>query len=695
MTFLLLLLATLHGQVTDPSGSAIPGAAVTVTQGTTVAARTLTDSQGRFQFDELQAGAYVLRVTAPGFAASETAINTLRDGQSLTSNVRMKLAVQQQEVIVNDAAKVDVDPASNAGALVMRGKDLEALSDDRDDLAADLQALAGPASGPNGGQIFIDGFTGGRLPPKSSILEVRVNSNPFAAQFDRPGGGRIEIITKPGADEYHGELQFRFSDDSLNSRNPFNPTKPPYQRRQWEGNITGPINKKTSFFVDFERKDEDTNAFVNALTLDANLFPTPFTAGIVQPTIGVEVNFRLDRQLSKKHSLSARYGYARDTNDNQGVGGFSLPSRAYGVHDDEDTWTVTDTGILNARTVNEIRMRFRSQRTRESAGSTLPTISVLDSFTSGGAPQLDAYTNQKRLELQETVSFARNKHVIRGGGRLRVVSLDDLATQNYAGTYTFTSLDSYRQTLLKTPGAGPSQFTLSGGDPLASVKQFDLGLFAQDDWRVRPNLTLSLGMRYETQNNIHDGRDFAPRAAFALGLGRNNGKAPRTVLRGGVGVFYDRFGESYTLEAERLNGIRQQQFVVPFPAFYPAIPSLAILAASRLPQAIRTIDSNLRVPASYQGAAAIERQLPKNTTLSLTYTETRGIHALRSRNIGVPPASDYYYEASGRFRQHQLVTNLTARVSPKFTLTSFYAWNRANSDTDSARTFPSSSSDLT
>ena len=105
---------------------------------------------------------------------------------------------------VADELQVATDPSSSAGALVLRGKDLDALSDDPTDLAVDLAALAGPAAGPNGGQIYIDGFTGGRLPAKQSIREVRINQNPLAAQFDRPGQGRVAIFTKPGADEWHG-----------------------------------------------------------------------------------------------------------------------------------------------------------------------------------------------------------------------------------------------------------------------------------------------------------------------------------------------------------------------------------------------------------------------------------------------------------------------------------------------------------
>ena len=179
-----------------------------------------------------------------------------------------------------NGARIDTDPAGNAGALILQKADLEALSDDRDDFAADLQALAGPAAGPNSGQIFIDGFTGGRLPPKQSIREIRINQNPFAAQFDRPGQGRVEIFTKAGTNEFHGNLLFQFSDAAFNSRNTFVAVKPPYQRRQFEGELSGPLGKKTSFFTDFEQRCIDENAIVNAFMLDPALNVVPFAAGV-------------------------------------------------------------------------------------------------------------------------------------------------------------------------------------------------------------------------------------------------------------------------------------------------------------------------------------------------------------------------------------------------------------------------------
>ena len=708
--------ASLQGVITDPSSSAVPNALITAANGP-FTRTTHSDARGRYQLTGLPPGSYTLQASAQGFSPWEQSNYQITSGRTQTLDISLTLRAQAEQVTVaaNGAAAVDTDPANNAGALVLQKEDMDALPDDKDDLAADLQALAGPAAGPNGGQFFIDGFTGGRLPPKQSIREIRINQNPFAAQFDRPGQGRIEILTKPGSEDFHGDALFQFSDAAFNSRNPFVSSKPPYQRRQWEGELAGPLGKKTSFFADFERRDINENAIINAVILDANLNPVPFTQALVTPLTGLEMNFKVDRQLSTNNTLTVRYGYARDTNDNNGVGGVSLADRAYHSTVTEKTLQFAETAILNTRTVNETRFRFRQQNTDQNGGTGSAAINVLDSFTSGGSPVGTSFDHQNRYELQNFTSWIHDAHTIRWGGLMRGVILDNQAMQNYTGTFTFTSLESYRRTLLGirnglTPaqiasaGGGPSQFTLTAGNPLASLTQFDYGLFLQDDWRVRPNFTLSGGLRYEWQMHASDWSDISPRLGLAWGLGRGK-SAPKNVIRAGFGIFYDRINETLSLDAERLNGIRQQQFLIPNPLFYPAAPPVSSLTASAQPQTIRETDKHWRAPMMIQTAIGFERQLPKHITVSTNYIHTIGTHALRSRNINAPlPGSSilpyggvnaiYLYETSGVFRQNQLMTNVNARVSSRFTLTGYYVYGSAHSNTDGATTFPSNQYDL-
>jgi hypothetical protein len=192
---------TFRGQVTDPSGAAIANADVIMTPAATHSTpiKTKTDGQGAYEFKGLAASQYSLTVVAQGFALYENDNVIITSGQPMRLNVAMTIEVEEQHIQVSDTVPtVDVNPANNAGAIIISGKELEALPDDPDELLTDLQALAGPSAGPNGGQLYIDGFTAGQLPPKSSIREIRINQNPFSAEYDKLGYGRIEVFTKPG-----------------------------------------------------------------------------------------------------------------------------------------------------------------------------------------------------------------------------------------------------------------------------------------------------------------------------------------------------------------------------------------------------------------------------------------------------------------------------------------------------------------
>src|SRR6185369_7221265 len=237
---------SLRGQVLDELGGAIIGASVTVIDSKGVEKSVVTNDGGSYVVNALAPGKYTVRVVNAGFAMSETPEVEVVAGKPLQFDITLKVAIEEQKVTISsDNREVSTEPENNAGAVVLKDADIDALPDDPDDLAAALQALAGPSAGPNGGQIFVDGFTGGRLPPRASIREVRINSNPFSAEYDRLGLGRIEILTRPGSDRFRGQVSLNFNDESLNSRNPFSksPTRPPLQTRQYGGNFGGPIKK--------------------------------------------------------------------------------------------------------------------------------------------------------------------------------------------------------------------------------------------------------------------------------------------------------------------------------------------------------------------------------------------------------------------------------------------------------------------
>lgn len=752
---------TVRGRVVDQFGGIIIGATVTAVDSTGAAKSAVTGDDGTYVLT-VAPGAYTVRAQETGFAPFEKADVQVAAGRSQPLDINLNVTIEKTEVTVASEPPISTDPENNAGAIVLRGTDIEALPEDPDELADALQALAGPSAGPNGGQIFIDGFTGGRLPPRDSIREIRINSNPFSAEYDRLGFGRIEILTKPGSDKFRGQASVSFNDESMNSRNPFAPNRASFQSRQFGGNLGGPIiKKKASFFLDFERRGIDDNALVNATILDPNLNITPFALAVLTPSVRTTFSPRIDYQLNKSNTLVGRYTYTNSSNENFGLNGFDLLSRAYNKAMTQHTVQLTETAVLSPTVVNETRFQFIHNNTTQNGDNSIPTISVADAFTGGGASIGLAFTRENRWELGNNTSWALGKHAIKFGARVRGVSLSNQAPSNFGGTFTFaggfapeldannqvvldnngqpviipiTSIERYRRTLLfqqqgLTPaqiaalGGGPTQFTIAGGNPLANISQVDFGFYVQDDWRVRQNLTLSLGLRYENQTNIHSNFNFAPRLAFAWSPGMDAKGQAKTVIRGGFGIFYDRIAETLSLTAERFNGVNQQQFLITDPTLLDQaqftlngvtnVPSIATLSANSLPQTTWRLASDLQAPYTIQSSLSLERQIFPNWTFTATYINSRGLHLLRARNINAPlpgtfvpgvfgsgvypfgnTANIYEYETTGRLNQNQLLFSLSNRLNRHFSLQLRYSFSDAKSDTDGTGTFPANQYDL-
>src|SRR5579864_3377742 len=296
---------SLQGTVTDPSGAAVTNATIVVAAPDGQSKTATTNRTGFYEIKGLAPGSYAVTASAPGFAAYAQDGVQIASGQTQTDNITFAIEVEKEKINVQDqGTTVSTDPSANAGAIILRGEDLDALPDDPDELQTDLEALAGPSAGPNGGQMYIDGFTAGQLPPKSSIREIRINQNPFSAEYDKLGYGRIEIFTKPGTDKYHGQVSVMGNSSAFNSQNPFLiGTEPSYHSLQYMGNIGGPISKKASFFVDAQRRNIDEVAIINATLPNPSPDPTctdssclglPFTAAVPNPHTRTNVGTRID-----------------------------------------------------------------------------------------------------------------------------------------------------------------------------------------------------------------------------------------------------------------------------------------------------------------------------------------------------------------------------------------------------------------
>lgn len=709
--------STLRGRVLDQLGGLIVGATVTATSADGVTKTAVTNEEGNYVITGLAAGKYIVRVGATGFGPYENTDVTINAMRAETLDVRLVVEGAQENVDVpstSGSTRVSVDPENNASGLILQGSDLDFLSDDQEQLAADLRALAGPTEGLDGYQLLVDGFAGGKVPPKSSIREVRINADPYTAQQSFFGFGRIEIFTKPGADKLQGQAFFNYSGNSMNARNPFATRPTPFQSNLYGANVSGPMFlKKGSYFLDFSRNEIDENHVVSAFVLDPALRIASFTDVIPIPQRRFSFSGRFDYQLNKDNTFVARYDYSR-FNAVIGLGNLALRSRAYSGLFVDHVIQLSETAILSQTVLNETRFQFRRSTNAKDADNSTPGIIVQGAFVGGGSDVGPASRQGNYYQLNNITTWTRNRHTWRAGARLRFLSVTDIAPTNFGGAYIFSSLEQYRDVLSNIPGARPSQFVLGSGDPSASVRQTDLGIFIQDDWRVRPNFTFTYGMRFETQNNVHDKIDFAPRISFAWAPGgASPGKQARYVIRGGFGIFYNRFDEDLTLDARRQDGTRGRQFLIENPDFFPLVPLGDSLSNPSRAQTIRRVASDLKIPYVIGTSLSLERQLSYNTTLSFSYI-FKGIRQLtRSRNINAPlpgtfdpsvPGSGvrphgnigniFLFESGGIENDHTLYIAVNSRPNKDLFLFGRIGLSKFDNDVDGPYSFPANSYDL-
>ena len=684
----------ISGTVQDPSGARVAGVKVTLRPLPGGEARAgETDETGRFRFAAIAAGLYELRAEAQGFKASLVKVS-VGTKPPVPVRIVLSLADLKEQVTVNSgAAQLSIEADENMDTVRLDRKALDGLPIlGNDIIGAASELLDSSALGAGGVTLVVDGMeTSEKGVTASAIQEVRINQNPYSAEYARPGKGRIEVITKPGTREFHGNLNFLFRDSVFDARNAFAASRPNEQRRIFEGNITGPVGKsgKTSFVISANREEENLQSLVYALTPSGQV-----RSNFPQPQRQNEWNGKLTRQIGKRHTIAVRYEFQDRSIQGENAGGFNLPETAADYSDRQHHLYFNYRGVLTSRLVNEFSLRGgRHDAHTVSRLQGTPSVVVMDAFTSGGA-QADQRSTENHVQFTDTTLYTRGKHLLKFG-----ISVPDLSRRgisdhsNADGTFYFSSLADYSR-------GTPFSYTVQRGNGYLSLWQKELGLFVQDDFKLRPNLSLGFGLRYDRQNHLADRNNLAPRLSFAWAPAHDR----KTVIRGGAGVFYDRTGSRAIADTLRFDGFHLLRMILENPGYPNPLSPGASLAAQ--PASIVRFAGDLRSPYDAQYGAGIERQLDKSLTLTATYTGIIGVKMFRSRDVNAPAPPLYegrpdpaigvlqQIESAGRLASQSLEFGLRGSITRHFKGIVQYTTGSAWNNTGGISSLPANSQDL-
>jgi hypothetical protein len=671
--------ASLRVLVLDPSGAALIAANLRLK--TSAGEQTLqTNERGEAVFLRLPAGAYQLKVFADGFVAQEVNSNRLRNGSNRLE-VKMEIeGVKENVVVAQDQREKNLDPRGNAFSSVLTAEQIAQLPDDPEEFEQAIRAMGTP-----GAALRVNGFRGGKLPPKSQIREIRFRMNPYSADSHEADFMSIDILTKPGINDWHGSVNFGFRDEALNARNAFAPVRGAEQLRRFGFSLDGPLwRNHTSLFL-----SGDGNSAYESKTIVAALPEGRFSDVVRRPSKTMNLSARLEHVLTKTHTLRAEYQRNANRLDNLGVGDFDLPERAYTNDAAEHILRFADTGTIGKRLVNETRWQMRWQEVVKSSASNASTIIVQNAFTSGGS-QLQGARNLREMEFADNVDFVFGKHSLRAGALYEYGHYRSDERQNANGTFVFSGLDAFRN-------QRPTTYTKRSGNPLVNYSQHELGVYLQDDFKLSKSLSLSLGLRYELQNNLSDRSNFAPR----FGVAWSPFKDGKTTIRGGAGIFYGWIQPDVTEQILRVDGERQGDLIIQNPGFPEPLAggSQVTLPASRI---IR--DPQIEMPYVQQFSIGVQRQIGGLGQLFANYFQQRGIHQLRGHNLNAPLDGVRPNPAFGNITQVESTANSSmqgvsinlniARPQQRLFTAFNYFWSKSTNEADSPFALPANNFDL-
>jgi Carboxypeptidase regulatory-like domain len=714
--------AEVHGVVTDETGGVIVGASVTLTGERGANTATTTGPDGRYRLVAERPGKGTVTIEAKGFARSTRTVS-LTDAESTPLDIILRVAINERVDVRSGLVGVSLDSAQNLSGIRLSGRQLEALPDDPESLLHALRLLAATTgTRPDLVMFYVDGLPlTQRVPPKDIIQSVRINANPFSAEFAEPGASRVEILTKPASGHYHGNGRIDFNDARLNSRNLFEPTRARYQTRTYEGYIGGPIVRNRLGFLAYAgRWDQDENMVVNATPIDPiTLQPHSLRLNVPAPTRTIAYALKADVRVTENHTSAVEYGQNEQDRLTAGLqSGFDLPERAYTGQSRERTVSLWVTSAF-PKVLNEFRARVSRNDMVDRAVTETPAIIVLEAFNSGGNQDwLHREDRTQSTRVTNVTTLAGPAHSIRVGGEVDVVRLEQVDRANSNGTFIFGSdvvrdalghpvtgvngepsvisgLDLYRLVLGRASGYRPSQFSIVRGDPAVGLSIIEGSWFAQDDWRPASRLTISYGIRHEIQHYGDLRMGFAPRAGLAWAPGADGNSA----VRAGVGLFYTQIPHQLFSEALRLDGRHAQRLVVDRPEFFPGVPDV-LPGVQNVTATLRTQSPGLAMPMTLVSTVSYDRRLVGSVFGSIGYTWRRGMDLLRTRSVSAaadsttPNALIMQFESTGRSSAHEVNATVSGNIGPEVTVFGSYGFTRAMQDTDGLYSVPADSSDL-
>jgi Carboxypeptidase regulatory-like domain/TonB dependent receptor len=707
----------LNGTVLDPSGAAVVGAEVHLQAATPQT--TTTGAHGTFVLHCVGNDPYQITVDANGFAESQVSGRGLAD-----ITVHLRIADVHTEVEVGENSGVSVDTDHGAGTHTLTAQDLEGMADDPDDFKRQLQVLAASSGGAPGQAIItVDGFqNSSSLPPKSSIASIRVNPDMFSSEYDRPPyqGGRVEIYTKPGRDSLHGALIFTDSESGLNATDPFAVSATPAGKRRYGFEFGGPIRKqKSDFFLALERRDIHEFNVVNAVVLNSQGEETPLSENVPAPQQLWIGSARTDWQLNAKNMLAATYSANINNSDNVGSGGLVLEEAGYGSTVSEQDLRLTDIFTLSPTLLHETHIGFSWKNTTDVPLSTAPSLQVAGSFTGGGATADHLQDRERDLEVDDDILWTHHKHSVKIGVASLGIMVHDVDPDTFNGAFVFggglapvlgdgtqqtsiSGLEQYRRTLLSLPGGVPTTYNVTQGTALVPFTQWRVAGYAQDQWTLRPNLSLALGLRYALQTSPGSFGNLVPRVGIAWSPDRKQ----RWVIHARGGLFSSAVTPDVSTEAYRLNGLRQTQTLLYSPSFTdPLVPTPSTIAVATT----RQFAPGLGQTWSFQSQLGVEHELPQHWHAQANLFDAQAWGTLRSRNINAPLVNNtttnpllaprpiapgkniFEFEQSGHLHGQVVFLGVDQHSYKRFGIFVGYLYFNLKTDADSATMFPQSS----